>query len=97
MSSGDSQDENDLTARESTLDSSSSSTENDASSDYSDWTADHGMNKLEPPKRVARVRNIRKATKITKIVGTTLKKPVPVVKLNLNQLTLQKNFVPESI
>lgn len=78
LSSGDSQDENDLTARESTLDSSSSSTENDASSDYSDWTADHGMNKLEPPKRVARVRNIRKATKITKIVGTTLKKPVPV-------------------
>lgn len=36
------------------------------------------MNKLEPPKRVARVRNVRRATKIKKIVAgnNSTKKPV---------------------
>lgn len=38
------------------------------------------MNKLEPPKRVARVRKIRRATKLNKIDGsTTLKKTVAQV------------------
>lgn len=81
--SSDSQDENDSTAHESALDTASSTSENDASSDYSDWTADNGMKKLEPPKRVARVRN-RRATRMTEIVDS----PVPQVCALLGDSTI---------
>lgn len=52
------------------------------------------MNRLEPPKRVARVRKIRKPAKMTKIVGnSTTKKPVPDVRTHLNFIHFQTLFI----